>query len=100
LDFLGMLIAHRGHQLVTTAAAGTNTAVREGFERQGKQATVVTKNAFNGADHAVIYADQPLLERIKTSGATKDIHTTIIQDLSGLVTFNRSILVVLAKNAA
>jgi len=100
LDFLGVLIAQAGHQLVTTSARGTNNTVREGFERQeGKRATVVPSKVFEHAEHAVIYADEALLARLNSAGALNEIDHTILNNVEQLVKFVHLSIEVVARRA-
>lgn len=100
LDFLGVLLATHGHELITTAASGTNTSVRNGYERQGKYAIVVAKNVFAGVDHAIIYPDQRLRDRLAEAAVLTNVKHTYIDGVGELAEFVHAVLVTLAKKHA
>jgi len=100
LDFLGVLLANAGHTLVTTAASGVNTLVREGYERQGVWARVVQSDAISGADHAIIYPDKRLLERIEATGVLATVPHTILLTEDALHKYVRAAIQVVAERVA
>ncbi len=85
LKLLGISIAAARHILVTTDAPGANAAVAEGVGGVGGEVETVKGGAFDGADFSLVYADGPLMERIRNAHPDKDI--TYITDEDRLTVF-------------
>jgi hypothetical protein len=65
LWYIGRCIVVLGHEVVLVPAKGAATALREGVEAQGGTVTPLASDTIGNADHTQIYADPPLLEKLK-----------------------------------
>lgn len=65
--FIGRSIARLGRTLAYIPSKGVADKVREGVEMEGGKTLVLERDVIGTADHTLIYPDQRLLSRLRTS---------------------------------
>jgi hypothetical protein len=81
IRYIGRCIAVLGHTLVIAEAPGVAAAVRGGVEVEGGEVLLVPNRVIEQSDLTLVYADSPLLTRLRSAYPDLDTRVTMIDNI-------------------